>query len=278
MKPYTIHTANYAIEALRQTGSNGHTILALHGWLDNAASFLPLSQHLKQYTLIAIDMVGHGNSSHRSTDAHYHLMDWVQDLYQVLEALDIQKVILLGHSLGGIVSSVFAACFPERVEKLIMIESAGPLSKSPDTSATQIRDSILSREKALHSKVKHPKDLTSVVRARMLAGNLNAEHAELLVTRNLVRVQENWQWRSDPRLRTLSSLRLTDPQAENIVANIDSPTKLILGENGFEKIVRLVEQRKNLFKDITLATVPGGHHCHMEFPQETAALIDSFLK
>ena len=76
----------------------------------------------------------------------------------------------------------------------------------------------------------------------------------------------------------MSSLRLTDPQAENIVANIDSPTKLILGENGFEKIVSLVEQRKNLFKDITLATVPGGHHCHMEFPKETAALIDSFLK
>jgi len=65
--------------------SNGQTgkplLLMVHGWLDNSASFTKLIPLLNEFHVIAIDLPGHGKSSHRSADAHYHLLDYVHDLH-----------------------------------------------------------------------------------------------------------------------------------------------------------------------------------------------------
>ena len=59
--------------------------LCLHGWLDNADSFLPLSACLNELNLVAIDLPGHGLSQHRSLDAHYHFLDWIYDLATLIK-------------------------------------------------------------------------------------------------------------------------------------------------------------------------------------------------
>lgn len=277
MNAIQIDTPYYKISALQQLATDNTMIIALHGWLDNAASFKFLADYLPQHSITAIDMVGHGHSPHRSPDASYHLMDWVQDLYQVIESLQLQKVVLLGHSLGGIVASIFASCFPEKVKKLVMIEAGGPLTKLESSSHEQIRESILSRDAVEKKVTRSPKDFESVVRARMLAGDFGRQIAYTLMDRNIVREGDTLRWRSDPRLRTISSLRLTDPQAENIIASIECPTQVILGDSGFEKVKLLIDARYKLFKNITLSKVSGGHHCHMEYPESVAGKIVDFL-
>ena len=71
--------------------ADGPLCLCLHGWLDNANSFLPLAEKLPQLQLVAIDLPGHGQSDHRSPDAHYHFLDWVDDVVQLLHLLQLSS-------------------------------------------------------------------------------------------------------------------------------------------------------------------------------------------
>ena len=123
MQEIVFQLPHLRLQGLQQGDINKPVILALHGWLDNAASFLPLAAELdlSEHQLIALDMAGHGHSQHRSADAHYHLVDWIQDIHQLIESNNWSRVILLGHSLGGIVASLYASAFAEKVSKLILL-------------------------------------------------------------------------------------------------------------------------------------------------------------
>lgn len=57
---------------------DGHPVLAVHGWLDNATSFVDMQKHLpRDIRLVAIDLPGHGFSSHRPAGTKYSFLDWV---------------------------------------------------------------------------------------------------------------------------------------------------------------------------------------------------------
>ncbi|WP_293752100.1 alpha/beta fold hydrolase [uncultured Paraglaciecola sp.] len=90
-------------------------ILALHGWLDNAASFQPIAEYLNDYYILAIDITGHGLSSHRSDGANYHLTDFVFDIHELVESQGWSSFVLMGHSMGGVLIStaIAAGTLPE---------------------------------------------------------------------------------------------------------------------------------------------------------------------
>ena len=253
-------------------------ILALHGWLDNAASFIPLSAALKDYHLVAIDFAGHGLSQHRSKDAHYHQMDFVHDLHELIESQGWEKFILLGHSMGGIIGSIYASCFPDKVSKYISIESFGPMSKTPESAVEQLRESIESRLAVQAREAKHPDSFERAVEARAKAGDIGMEAAELLVTRNLFEQDGELRWRTDRRLRTISSLRVTEDQAKNFMQNISCPTLAILGNRGYDMMRAKIEQRQGWVDDLSIVTCAGGHHLHMDNPLDVAEQIIYFLE
>ncbi|TDF39623.1 alpha/beta hydrolase [Alteromonadaceae bacterium M269] len=253
-------------------------IVALHGWLDNAASFIPLSEHLSDYYLVAIDFVGHGHSEHRSPDAHYHQMDFVQDLHEIVESQMWDDFILLGHSMGGIVGSLYASSFPEKVTKFISIEAFGPITKEAEVSAQQLRDSIESRIRLRDRSAKHPTSFSQAVQARINAGYMEPSSAELLVERNLSKQDDILKWRTDRRLRTISSVRLTHSQAEFFMRNLTMPVMVIHGTKGFDQVRGFVESRQEWVKDLTIENCPGGHHLHMDEPQPVSQVISEFLE
>src|SRR5690606_2312769 len=101
---------------------DGRPVLALHGWLDNAATFVPLAPLLPELRIYALDLPGHGRSSHRPPGARYHYVDWVGDVIEAADALGLDRFALLGHSMGAGISILTAGTFPERVERLALIE------------------------------------------------------------------------------------------------------------------------------------------------------------
>src|SRR3989338_8312729 len=104
--------------------SNTHPpLLALHGWLDNAASFSLLAPLLAEHRIIALDFFGHGHSDHLSKDAVYHMFIYVQQIYDVMLQLQLKEVHFVAHSMGGGVACLFAAMFPQMVKSLVLIES-----------------------------------------------------------------------------------------------------------------------------------------------------------
>lgn len=270
--------SNITLRGVRYGNPDNPVLLTLHGWLDNAASFSPLSQYLSEYQIIALDFAGHGKSDHRAAGAHYHLIDNVQDLHEAITFLELSNLHIVAHSMGGIIAAMYAACFPEVVEKLVVIESFGPLTLEPESSHEQLRKSIESRIASSQKVPKHPDSLSSAVKARMMAGKMDITSAELLMQRNISDSDESLQWRTDPRLRTISSLRLTEEQACAFIANVPCPWLIILGSEGFEKLKVNVDKRQHLAQKLAIATCPGGHHLHMDNPEPVAQKIISFFQ
>lgn len=269
--------SNKQISGLASGDESKPLIIALHGWLDNAASFIPLSQYLSDYHLIALDFAGHGLSDHRSSDAHYHQVDFIHDLHELVLLQGWKNFILLGHSMGGIVASMYVSSFPEFVSQYITIESFGPMTKTAQSSAVQLRESIESRLKIQSKQAKHPKNYDTAVQARANAGDLSMNAAELLVNRNLYEQDGELRWRTDRRLRSISSLRVTDDQAEHFMRGIKCPMLAILGNSGYEMMREKMRKRLDWVADLKTVTCQGGHHLHMDNPEEVAEQIHQFL-
>lgn len=269
--------AHITLRGIGYGDPNKPVILALHGWLDNALSFQPIAEYLTHYYIIALDITGHGLSSHRSNGAHYHLIDFAYDLYELVKSQGWQSFILMGHSMGGIISTIYASCFPEHISKLISIESFGPMTKDTQSSPIQLRESILSRLQAQQSAAKHPSSIERTVAARAKVGDIKLESARLLITRNIRKENEQLFFTTDRRLRTASSLRMTEPQAEAFVRNIQCPTLVIIGVQGYESMRTLLQKRLHWIDDLIVAECEGHHHLHMDNPQPVAAKIIKFL-
>ena len=276
-QPLEFPLANITLHGIGYGDPTKPMILALHGWLDNAASFEPIAEYLPDYYIVAIDITGHGLSSHRNNGAHYHLIDFVYDIHELVESQGWQSILLMGHSMGGIISTIYASCFPERVSKLISIESFGPMTKDTQSSPTQLRDSILSRLKAQSSETKHPTSIERTVEARAMVGDIKLQSARLLVTRNIREQNGQLLFATDRRLRTLSALRMTEPQAEAFMRNIQCPTLVITGTQGYESMRNVLQQRLDWVKDLTMVEFAGHHHLHMDNPQPVAEKIVEFL-
>src|SRR5688572_9896434 len=102
----------------------GPVMLCVHGgaanghWYDYVAPAFTTD-----YRVLAIDLRGHGDSPWTDPPA-YAYEDYASDLAQVVERLDLHHFVLVGHSMGGAVSTLYATTYPGRVGKLIIVDTS----------------------------------------------------------------------------------------------------------------------------------------------------------
>ena len=102
------------------------TVLCMHGLTRNSADFAGLAGHLSEnYRIVSVDNRGRGLSDYDLNIANYTPVTYVQDMFNLLGGLGIDRVILCGTSMGGLMSITMAAMQPERV-KGIIINDIGP--------------------------------------------------------------------------------------------------------------------------------------------------------
>jgi pimeloyl-ACP methyl ester carboxylesterase len=287
------------LAAIACGNKNHQPVLCLHGYLDNAASFLPLMQHLSQQgrqesdllsnrRIIALDWPGHGHSEHRSVGAHYHFFDYVSDLVALFERNNWQEIDIVAHSMGAMIASAFAAAFPEKVKSLTLIDSFGFICAPAEQTTHQLRKGVLSRVKSINSSRFFTEE--TAVKARLHVSDLNVEHAKLIVQRSLIEVETKsgssinsddtsvlYRWRSDPRLRTISLYRLSLAQAQQLFSDINCPLQLVYGDEGMEMVKTGLENFSSCVKNLTTTKLAGGHHVHMEQTKELSSLLSHFF-
>lgn len=271
-----LKTQRGRIAALRMGNPNGSKVLALHGWLDNAASFIPMAPFLAEYDMVAIDLHGHGGSEHIAAGYDYAFVDWLHDILDVLDELGWAQAHLLGHSLGGALATALAAGAPERVRSLALIEALGPVVWSGEQAAEQLRAAIAGRRKPSSAPRLIP-DIATAVRARLQATEKSEAAARLLVERNLKAVEGGYQWRSDPRLMRPSHMRAHEVMVRNLLTAIDCPVLLIAADPApvyFQPKIR--NERFACLKHGEMHVIPGTHHLHMDKPAEVAPNIRAF--
>lgn len=103
-------------------GTSENVLVLLHGFMENIFIWDEMENELlKNFKLLKIDLPGHGKSENYSKIHTMKMM--AEKVNEVTEFLDLKKIHLLGHSMGGYVSLAFAEEFPEKLKSLTLFFS-----------------------------------------------------------------------------------------------------------------------------------------------------------
>lgn len=259
-------------------GAGGPPVLFLHGFLDNAASFVPLCRHLDGIDAVALDFPGHGHSGHRHPSARYYLVDYLYDVDAALDALGWESCHLVGHSLGAAVSSLYAAAAPERVRSVVMIDALGPMSESPDTGASRLQRSLRSVREGPRRRKAYA-SVEEMIGARIkVNSDLSPESARLICERSIRQAGDHFEWTNDPALYWVSPVLLTELQIHEYLQHIKAGV-LTLTATPYAPYVNeeKVKSRTTAIPHGRHLTVEGHHHFHMDQPETIARLVKEFI-
>ncbi len=275
---YILQTRSLRFGVREWGDPEGVPVLALHGWLDNAASFDLVAQHLEGIRLIAIDHAGHALSDSRPAGSHYLVWEYALDLVDVLDALKLDKVVLLGHSLGAIVATQFAATFPQRVMRLGLIEGLVPMTRPAADAPEHLAQYAKVRHRISRVKPTLYATREQAIAARMKGFiKLEKEAAAILAARGVFESEAGFYWHNDARLKLPTAVRLDEAVGFAFVEQLQAPTLLIIGKSSGYRKSRLFPE--HLPDCIDTRLLPGRHHLHLE--ESSAAvgkIMNQFLK
>ena len=121
-KTLKLATSGLNIAYQRWGEGNPLKVLCLHGWLDNSNSFALLGPHLARnnFEVVAVDHIGHGLSDHLPIPSVF--ASYVGYVRGVMDALGWDRSHICAHSMGAAISTIYAGCYPERVERMVLID------------------------------------------------------------------------------------------------------------------------------------------------------------
>ncbi|USE39177.1 alpha/beta fold hydrolase [Endozoicomonas sp. SCSIO W0465] len=275
----SIQTPHLTFAALEWGDPQGNPVIALHGWLDNAASFTPMATKLEGIRLIVPDQAGHGLSEHRAEWFSYDVWHYVEDLVYIAESLQLERFGLLGHSMGGVVSAMAAgSVLKEQVTGLVAIDGLFPWPRKPEDAPKALMDYINQRRTpAAQLPVARYRSKQQAVRARAMSQfKVSRLSSELLVDRSITRDGEDWVWTSDPRLKLGSPTRFSLEQTLAFPRQIICPAHMIYVDSG--PISDAIDEYRGQLTNIQFHAMSGSHHLHMDDQVDSIAdIVNSVL-
>lgn len=261
---------------------NGRPVLALHGWLDNAASFDRVAPLLPGLRIVAPDFPGHGHSDPLPTGTNYHFIDGVVFAAQFADALGWKEYAVLGHSMGGAIGTLLAGARPNTISKLFLIDALGPLAETAEGNVDRLRSYI---EKKLRPQAARRSrtfaSLDAMVEARQKVAPLSDEGGRCIIERGSRKVEGGYTWSSDPRLTAPSALRMTETQVLAFLKRIVCPVQIVWAKDGetgrMPYVASHMRLRVEALTHVTEMQLEGGHHVHLDTPAAVAVKINAFL-
>ena len=260
----------------RQWGNPASTpVVLLHGLRGFSGTWRPLAAALSdRYRLIAFDQRGRGETDW-DPQHNYYTDAYLADLEAIVDQLDLRRFVLLGHSMGGTTSYVYADRHPERLLGLI-VEDIAPGSSTTGDGAQR----IVAEMKAL------PPNFNGWSEARQywkqLRPTLSAEAIEQRVAESMVAMpngQIGWRYDAEGIRRTRVSpdpSRMVDLWP--IVERLRIPTLVIHGDRSDFCKATTVETMCSRNPHIRAVNVTNaGHYVHDDAPEVFLAEVQQFL-
>lgn len=255
---------------------DGRPVIAAHGWLDNSMSFSRLAPRLQGLRIVALDMAGHGHSQHRPAGADYNIWDYAHDMLQVAAQFGWKRFSLMGHSMGGIVSTILAGAMPDKIEHLALIDGVVPYTGEAESAPKKLSEALKARMALPNKRKPTYASIEDAIQARM--GGMvpvSYEAAERLAQRGLVPVPGGFTWRTDPRLTLPSSMRLTWAHACAFVRAVKCPTQVVVAAGGMfyqnPALMSLLDE-----VGFEVHALAGGHHLHLDDEAGADLVADCF--
>ena len=250
-----------------EASDDSPTLFFVHGFLDCGASFSWLVDSLPEhYHCVAPDLRGHGGTEWVGKGGYYHFFDYVRDLRDLVDRLAGPRLVLVGHSMGGGVASLFAGSWPEASEKLVLLEGLGPAEESYDEGPDRIRRWL---RELRNTEGRGPRTFTSLeqVAARLsrLWPSLRPEQTEELAGWMTTEGPEGgFRWSYDPLHRTRTPMVFRPERWAPFLRAISCPTLTISGGESWVNWPDLDTRRANLVDRTHCYIEEGSHMLHLD--------------
>jgi len=244
---------------------NGKPLFILHGLFGSADNWQTLGkQFAENYTVYFVDQRNHGRSLH-SAEHSYQLMS--DDLLELMNDENIDKAILMGHSMGGKTVMHFAVNHPERVEKMVVVDMSP--KKYPVTNL----DIIQALDKVNLYEVKSRKEVEEVLAhdikdfgtMQFLLKNLYWNDAQKLA----------WRFNLEALKTNLARVAELTPMPSS---PLQMPVLFVKGgksDHMFNADSRLIHE---MFANAKIIIIPdAGHWIHADKPKEFYEVVSEFL-
>jgi pimeloyl-ACP methyl ester carboxylesterase len=261
-KSFILKTLLYKNTKISYSDSGtGNAIVLLHGFLENKKMWKEYIDFFSQkYRIITIDLLGHGESD--SLGYVHKTEDNANVVNEVLEHLKIEKTIILGHSMGGYVGLAFAELYPNKIQKLVLLNS---------TSKEDSAEKKLNRTRAIKAVKQNYINFVSLAIA-----NLFSENNRTRLVAEIEKVKtEALKTPLQGIVASLEGMKIRKDR-EWLLKENRFPVLLILGK---KDPVLSYEDSLTQIEDTTveLITFDDGHMSHIENKEELQKVLLTFF-
>lgn len=248
-------------------------VVCVHGYTSSAQSFNALARHLgDRVHLMAPDVRGHGESAW-SPDGAYQYADQMADLAALVDALALDRFVLIGTSMGGIIAMAYAAQHAARMRGLV-INDIGPDVEAGSNRITGMVGSRPEDFASLEAAMEYRRSASPITAGRPL----DDQHE---LARGVLRQQPDgrWAWKMDPAYITQRVARGAPPRPDTwpVLRTLPCPTLVVWGT---DSDVLSEAQARRMVETLPrgeLVAAPGVGHAPTLVEPPVLAAIDRFL-
>lgn len=251
------------MELFYREEGKGFPVIILHGLFGMSDNWMTIARRLSEnYRCIVVDLRNHGNSP-ASDVWNYKVM--ADDLNELAEKLSLDKFHLVGHSMGGKVAMEFVHSFPEKVEKLVVVDIA---PKAYPVHHQHIIDAL------------YKVDL-NVLKSRQDAEELLAKELEDAGTRqfllkSLARSADGFYWKFNLDVISRNIKNIGEKTDES---SVETPALFIKGSKSGYITSEDSRPIREQFKNSAIVSIKGsGHWVHAEKPEEFLATLIKYFE
>lgn len=247
-----------------QESGEGTPLIIIHGLFGSADNWRSMAKYFSRfYRVISVDLRNHGRSPH-SDEQNFTVM--ADDIHELCEDLQLEHVHILGHSLGGKVAMMFAAMYPQKVSKLIVVDIS---PRQYFSAHTPLMDAMMALNLSQFTR------RTEVDNA--LAESIPDKAVRQFLLMNLVSEQETFQWRIN-----LPALKANYPELMAAVSEDETftmPSLFIYGELSDYVTEQDRQQISRQFTEAKFSCIEkAGHWVQAERPQQFKKVVEEFLQ
>lgn len=243
---------------LRLDGA-GTPVVFLHGLMGSGSCWGPIARALRgEFEVVLPDARGHGRSS--APDDGYSYDEHAADVTSLIHSLELNRPVLVGHSMGGMTAAIVAAQLGEELSGLILVD---PTFISPEWQQEVWESNVIDDHRAALTRTK----------AALLA---DAQTRHPLRTDEMIEHQV--QARLDTSVQALDVLAPPNPEFRPLVRSFEVPCLLVVGDSTLVSY-ELASELSSLSPNLAIEKVPGaGHGLPFDYPEALAAIVLSFLR
>ena len=241
------------------------SLLFIHGTHDQCHSWDWMAQSFRSsHHLIVPDLRGHGNSEW-SRGSNYSWAEYVYDMAQLIRQRNLSPVVLVGHSLGGSLASIYAGIYPDNVAKLVIVEGIGLYPRLLSDNPVQRLVSWIDSNFALAGRVprRYPTMEDAFRRMQVMNPHLRPDQAAYL-TKHAANQNEDstYSWKYDNYTRTQSPYDLSHSDLIAIWSSIACPTLIINSDAGYPHRIGQDGTEAHFANAKLLSVANAGHWAH----------------